>query len=280
MKGYFSQLARHTGLRFADSHASRTRAVAPVMPLHVEEVAMVSQPVPIAEVSTRDEPVPQGSVVQNVETPQQPKTEKISVQEIAPTEPIEHESVQSVGIEQPTTLAAENTEITQDHHESRVEQVEVERAPQTQAPAPIVKTVEQKVEPEATHEVSEVEVTNPVEREVMVRQYLREVRAWVAASPMPDDDIVSEAQSWSDPQPESVAFTVGRESIPTAQPGTPDQIDVHDMNLSIGNISIVIEEPNPPAAAAVIAPTPSVPPPQPQTRHEPVSLSRYYLRSW
>jgi hypothetical protein len=281
MKGYFGQLARHTGLRFADSRATRTRAVARAEPLHVEEVTMVSPPMPIAEVSTRDEPAPQATVAQKVETPQQPNAEQISVQEIATTEPIAHESVQSVAIEQPITLAADNTEIKQDHRESRVEQVEVERAPQTpQATEPVVKTVEEKIRREAPHEVSEVEITDPVEREVLVRQYLREVRAWVAASPMPDDESVSESQqSWTDPQPESVAFTVERESIPTAQPKTPDQIDVHDMNLSIGNISIVIEEPSP-AAAAVIAPTPSAPPPQPQTRHEPTNLSRYYLRSW
>ena len=51
------------------------------------------------------------------------------------------------------------------------------------------------------------------------------------------------------------------------------------MNLSIGTISIVIEEPKP-AAATVIAPTPAAHAPQPQTQHEPISLSRYYLRSW
>ena len=291
MKGYFGQLARHTGLRFGDSRASRTRAVAPVSPLHVEEVTMVSPTTPIAEVASRDEPVAvQTAVAQKIETAQQPKVEQNSIEEIAPTESIEHESVQSVAIEQPITLAADNTDIKQDHHELHVEQVEVERAPQIQTPAPMVKTVEvsvpaqsvseQKVETEAPHEVSEVAVTDPVEREVLVRQYLREVRAWVAASPMPEDESVSESQqSWTEQQPESVAFTVARESVPTPQVERHDQIDVHDMNLSIGNISIVIEEPQP-AAPAVIAPTPSAPPPQPQTRHEPISLSRYYLRSW
>jgi hypothetical protein len=280
MKGYFSQLARHTGLRFADSRASRNRTIAPVAPLHVEEVAMVSPAMPSAEAPTREEPVAQATVVQKVETAKPPKAEQVSVHELAPTESIEQRAVESVAIERPITSAADNTEIKQDHYESRVEQVEVERAPQTQTPAPVVKTVEQKVEMEAPHEVSEVEITDPVEREVLVRQYLREVRAWVAASPMPEDESVSESQqSWTEQQPESVAFTVARESIPTAQPEPREQIDVHDMNLSIGNISIVIEEPQP-AAPAVIAPTPSAPPPQPQTRHEPISLSRYYLRSW
>lgn len=260
MKGYFEQLARHTGLRFADSRASRT--IAPVAPLHVEEVTMVSQP------------VPQATVVQTIETAQQqqPKAEKISVQEIAPAESIEHETVQNVPIEQPITLAADNTEIKHDHIGAPIEPVEVS--------VPFHSVPEQKVETETPHEVSEVEITDPVEREVLVRQYLREVRAWVAASPMPDDHSVSETHvSWTDPQSESVAFTVARESILTAQPESREQIDVHDMNLSIGNISIVIEEPNR-AAATVVAPPPSAPPPQPQTRHEPTSLSRYYLRSW
>jgi hypothetical protein len=251
-----------------------------VAPLHVEEVAMVSPAMPSAEAPTREEPVAQATVVQKVETAKPPKAEQVSVHELAPTESIEQRAVESVAIERPITSAADNTEIKQDHYESRVEQVEVERAPQTQTPAPVVKTVEQKVETEAPHEVSEVEITDPVEREVLVRQYLREVRAWVAASPMPEDESVSELQqSWTEQQPETVAFTVARESVPTIQPEPRDQVDVHDMNLSIGNISIVIEEPQP-AAPTVIAPTPSASPPQPQTRHEPISLSRYYLRSW
>jgi len=279
MKGYFQQLARHTGLRFTDSRAPRNRAVAPTEPLHVEEVAMVSPTRPSAEVPTRNEPVAQPAVAEKVETVQQPRVEQSSVSEVR-IDPISEErppekaeSVQSVAIEQPTIVATDNTEIKQDHSGSRVERIEVS--------VPVHTAPEQKIEPEAPHEVTEIEVTDPVQREVMVRQYLREVRAWVAAAPMPEDDSVSESQqsSWTDQQPESVAFTVARESVPTVQPDTRDQIDVHDMNLSIGNISIVIEEPSP-AAAAVIAPTPSAPPPQPQTRHEPISLSRYYLRSW
>jgi hypothetical protein len=275
MKGYFGQLARHTGLRFADSRASRMRPGAPVAPLHVEEVAMVSQP--IAEVASKDEPpAVQAAVVQNVETPPQPKVDQplardnqiVPISEEPPPE--KAESVQSVVIEQSTILAADNTEIKHDPIGARIEPIEVS--------VPFHSFPEQKVETETPHEATEVEITDPVEREVLVRQYLREVRAWVAASPMPDDETVFESRS-IDKQPETVAFTVERDSIPTAQPDQRDQIDVHDMNLSIGNISIVIEEPQP-LAAAVIAPTPSAPPPQPQTRPEPTSLSRYYLRSW
>ncbi len=279
MKGYFGQLARHTGLRFADSRASRTRAIAPAAPLHVEEVAMVSPMMPSVEAPARDEPVANTTVVEKVETVQQPKAEEASIREIQ-VAPISEERprektesiVQSVPIEQPATLTADNTDIKHDHSAARIERIEV--------PVSAQSVSEQKVEPEAPHEVSEIEVTDPIEREVLVREYLREVRAWVAASPMPDEE-VSESQSLTDPQPESVAFTVGRESIPIAQPEPRSEVevDVHDMSLSIGNISIVIEEPSP-AAAAVIAPIPSAPPPQPQTRHEPTSLSRYYLRSW
>jgi len=292
MKGYFGQLARHTGLRFADSRASRTRAVAPVAPLHVEEVSMVSPPpMPIAELPISYEPVAQPAIERKVETVTQPKVEQSSVKEIQ-VNPIsaERSIEKTVAIDQPKPMATDDTEVKQDQSGSSVEQIEVEHAAPQATPVPVVKTVEvsvpaqsiseQKVETEARHEESEVEVTDPVEREVLVRQYLREVRAWVAASPMPEDESVSESQQlWTEQQPESVAFTIARESVPTIQPETRDQIDVHDMNLSIGNISIVIEEPQP-AAAAVIAPTPSAPPLQPQTRHEPISLSRYYLRSW
>lgn len=279
MKNYFSQLARHTGLRFAGA-AQRSNAVAPVAPLHVEEVRMVSPAIPSADAATGDEPVAaRTTVAEKIETVQS-KVEQLRAQEIQTT-PVSQEppraeieslnSFESVSVEKPITLAADNTDIKTDLDVSERVEVKTVEVPVPAEPGP--------AEPHATNEESsEVEFANPVEREVLVRQYLREVREWVAASPMPDQS-VSESLSLTDQKQESVAFTVERESIPTIQPEPRDQIDVHDMNLSIGNISIVIEEPSP-AAAAVIAPPPTPPPAQPQTRHEPTSLSRYYLRSW
>ena len=276
MKGYFSQLARHTGLRFADSRASRTKAIAPAEPLHVEEVTMVSPAMQNTEVSTSYEPAVQPTIAEKVQTVQ-PKVEQLPAREIQtipiseerPREEIESH-FESVVVEKPIALAADNTDVKTDFNvPERVEVKTVEVPVAVAEPIP---------EPPQIREASAVELADPVEREVLVRQYLREVREWVAASPMPDES-VSESLSLTDEKPESVAFTVARESIPVAQPESHEQIDVHDMNLSIGNISIVIEEPKP-AAAPVIAPTPSAPPPQPQTRHEPISLSRYYLRSW
>jgi len=279
MKNYFSQLARHTGLRFAGA-PSRSKAVAPVAPLHVEEVTMTSPPMAVADTATGDEPVAaRTTVAEKIETAQS-KVEQLPAREIQ-TIPVSQErtraeiespnSFESVSVEKPITLAADNTDVKTDLDVSeRVEVKTVEvPVPAEQSPG----------EPHATtQESSDVEFANPVEREVLVRQYLREVREWVAASPTPDQSF-SESPTLAVQKPESVAFTVERESIPTIQPELRDQIDVHDMNLSIGNISIVIEEPSP-AAAAVIAPPPTPPPAQPQTRREPTSLSRYYLRSW
>ena len=239
---------------------------------------MTSPPMAVADAATGDKPVAaRTTVAEKIETAQS-KVEQLPAREIQ-TIPVSQErpraeiespnSFESVSVEKPITLAADNTDVKTDLDVSeRVEVKTVELpVPAEQSPG----------EPHATtQESSDVEFANPVEREVLVRQYLREVREWVAASP---DTEVFESPALAVQKPESVAFTVERESIPTIQPELRDQIDVHDMNLSIGNISIVIEEPSP-AAAAVIAPPPTPPPAQPQTRREPTSLSRYYLRSW
>jgi hypothetical protein len=133
--------------------------------------------------------------------------------------------------------------------------------------------------------VGDLDPRDPVEREVLVRQYLREVRAWVAAPPTlipdaPEDEIVEERNSTTAWQPESTTtFTAEHDHTrePVNQTTQRDHIDVHETSLSIGSISVVIEDPKP--NITTIAPTQPAPrAPQPQP--EPTSLSRYYLQRW
>ena len=286
MKGYFSQLARHTGLHFGDA---KRQPVRPATPLHVEEVALVQATVPFASVSTDVGPTaPEKTDAAPVQAtqplasstePLPPDTRVSVVDEQSKPAVIDRESF---AIEEKSISTNQNVEVDQTASSSveqrdRLERVEVEFVPHVPLTQAEITSQETKVDSKP-QDSSGVDLSEPVERERMVRQYLREVHAWVAAGPTAEA-IADESQSLNNQQPESVAIAVERSPQPLAQPATRDAIDVHDMNLSIGTISVVIEEPKP-AAAAVIAPTPAAPAPQPQTQHEPISLSRYYLRSW
>lgn len=299
MKGYFSQLARHTGLHFRgeDSKASRTQAIQAPAPLHVDEIAFVPTDAPVSSITTSDAPVSSASpkpVVPQDEPAEHstlvpfsaPLPVDVSIsttgQDFQPpsSHAIGTDSVRIVPTEQPSISSESN--VAQDQKpvtpvEKELERVEVAFLPPTIASAiPSQTRAETKVDSLTQPLNDDAELSDPVEREVLVRQYLREVRAWVAASPAVD---VAESEAKNDWQPQTVAVTVEREpTLSPAQSPRREQLDVHDMNLSIGTISVVVEDPKPPAP--VIVPTPSALPPQPQTQPEPTSLSRYYLRAW
>jgi hypothetical protein len=118
------------------------------------------------------------------------------------------------------------------------------------------------------------------DREVVVRDYLKEVRAWVAATPETDESEF-DRQPQSEPQrSDDVVFALERETEapPRTTPGELRAPEAQDLNLSIGTISIVIEEPQRSVVAPVVVPPPVAH--APETRSEPTRLSRYYLRSW
>ena len=117
------------------------------------------------------------------------------------------------------------------------------------------------------------------DREVIVRNYLKEVRAWVAATPETDESLF-DRQPQSEPQRSDDVFALERETEapPRTTPGELRAPEAQYLNLSIGTISIVIEEPQRSVVAPVVAP-PTVAH-APETRSEPTRLSRYYLRSW
>ena len=285
MKGYFSQLAQHTGLQFTDARAKR-QPVRPAMPLHVEEVTLVQATEPVTSISADDGPrssekrsaapvqitQPSASLPETV-----PAETRMNIVEQSKPAPIESFAIEQDSISTNETVKVE-TALTPVDEVDQLERVEVEFVPHVPPTPAEMENQETKVG-SAEPDLSDFDLSEPVERERMVRQYLREVQAWVAAGPTAEDN-AAESRSSNTEQPESVAIAVGGSPLPPpAQSAPRDAIDVHDMNLSIGTISVVIEDPKP-AAATVIAPTPAAPAPQPQTQHEPISLSRYYVRSW
>ena len=117
--------------------------------------------------------------------------------------------------------------------------------------------------------------------EAMVRDYLKEVRAWTAATPAIDGR-TPEQDEWAQALREHRdVLTFGQESgaASSARDDRAEEPEVQDVSLSIGNISIVIEEPKKDAPAPT-AVTPAAERSHERTGREPASLSRYYLRTW
>ena len=321
MKGYFSQLARHTGLHFtsaaqlnAPSSAAQSvptagaQSVPPASPLHVEEVTLVA---PTTTAPASDKPnVVQHETIRSTDTTQAvatvqpdlpstpPPSEPFSTNAQLSASPhesgrhnephqstaasIETENVQRLSTELQSPVLERNVE--RDHISTRSSNDEV---PLEHVEANFVTaTSETFASLPASHqtktESAEQAVNDPVEREILVRQYLREVRAWVAAPPIEIPDVpehqLAQENSASAWQPENTT-TFNREPLqPSAQTTQRTDLDVQETSLSIGTISVVIEDPKP--AAATIAPLPTAPVAQPQTQPEPISLSRYYLQRW
>ena len=129
-----------------------------------------------------------------------------------------------------------------------------------------------------------------VERETIVHNYLKEVRAWVSAPPELDQrELEWQRDAERSPAPHdaeqslathSDVFALEREVQSAApRPARSESLEVQDLNLSIGTISIVIEEPKQIAPAAVQAPA-RVDSPRERPASEPTRLSRYYLGRW
>lgn len=154
------------------------------------------------------------------------------------------------------------------------------RAQNRQAPRLEAKHADQR-QPARAREQGDAVLDEQMKREAIVRNYLKEVRTWVA-EPLEIDEreLTRERDAERMPGNRDV-FTLEQEvDAPSlSQPGRPETLEVQDLNLSIGTISIVIEEPKQTAPAALPAP-PSVDRSVERTTNEPTRLSRYYLRSW
>ncbi len=115
------------------------------------------------------------------------------------------------------------------------------------------------------------------EQNVTVRNYLKEVLAWVANPPEQDQPQPSSLTA-NPAIPEKLEIQISDDRSPLAQPVVTEPM-VQDLNLSIGNISIVVEEPKPNVTAQVATPLQNERVAASETS-EPTRLSRYYLRSW
>lgn len=315
MKGYFSQLARHTGLRFSNAARSKSPARHAQRPspslLHVEEVtflpAIVASPVtdkldmvkdrttqttqtttetsPLATATPSHEAFSEGTSSTDVQlSSPQPEPRKSTAASI------ETEDLRPLSTEHQFPLPQRNVE--RDHifempvDGAKLEHVQAKLVPPvSETTSPLASSREGEQPQVPVQAVSDLDPRDPAQREVLVRQYLREVRAWVAAPPTEIPDVAENAlteenqvtTAW---QPEDVTtFSTAREPFqPATQTTQQAQIDVHETSLSIGSISVVIEDPKP--AVTTIAPTPTAPTTQPQPQPEPISLSRYYLQRW
>ena len=226
MKGYFSQLALHTGLLFTEGHV-KNRPVRPPTPLHVEEVTLVQAAESVTSVPTDGPITPEKIHAASAQTIQP----SASVSETVPSEarvssvdegsesvPIVRDAfaIEQQSISTNQNAGVDQTASTPGDEADHLEQVEV----QVVSPVPPTpgenSDQETKVDSDVP-DLSDFDLSEPVERERMVRQYLREVQAWVAAGPTTEDN-TTESESRNTEQPESVAFAVGRSPLmPSAQ---------------------------------------------------------------
>jgi hypothetical protein len=121
------------------------------------------------------------------------------------------------------------------------------------------------------------EAPEETEQVTTMRDYLKEVLAWVAATPE-RDELQGSSLTTQPAISERIEIQAKDEISSPAQPAMIEPM-VQDLNLSIGNISIVVEEPRQNVAAQVVAPLRNERSSERATS-EPTRLSRYYVRSW
>jgi hypothetical protein len=114
-----------------------------------------------------------------------------------------------------------------------------------------------------------------------LQDYLSEIRAWMTSDSESTAEIdqrqALEPGSKHPSEQSTRTRDISTSSPLSAKPQPPEQ---QDLSLSIGTISIVIEEPNRAVAAAPQPVAPPVANMTQETAKEPTSLSRYYLRTW
>lgn len=302
MTGYFSQLARHTGLGFepgatmtAGSAAAELPVAvqppqsAPPAPPHIEEIVFTA-PAPGAVEGSSE------GLVSSVgaDGDDHPRSAAATAKRWIDVSP-DPES----GTGNPRGRSAEEQSPA---GEPRVVQLDewatAERQPGPQEPIEItresIEMVESRPEvkdpdppqPTRVREPADAVRDEHLEREVIVHSYLEEVRAWVAAPPEPDQRELGQREleqrrvAQRPPAGRSDVFALEPEAEATVpRSGRPEALEVQNLNLSIGTISIVIEEPKQTAPAALPAPPRADRPPE-RLASEPTRLSRYYLTRW
>jgi len=345
MKGYFSQLARHTGLNFESGRPPVTPAgSAPrtafsqqsvgrePQPLHVEEVTFTDASGPIIHDTSvkRDE----GSAQIRIE----PISEKVDESKTAPPahnahpgqsefrDPLwEYEAkvpdtsikISSVAEFKETATRVSGTRSVADEFSKRIpneQSVEIEqRAIEQQvewttqpSTAGLAEVFERPVQLEGQFEFSEHSALNAPDqnqqprqqgreqqtekgestdsepqrqREAIVRNYLKEVREWIS-TPLEDSESETAFEVRAD-TPSKNSDASGWPEYQTNEPRSSphEQPQTQDLNLSIGTISVVIEEPAKQPTVPQVVPAPAERIVE-RTTGGSTDLSRYYLRTW
>ena len=111
------------------------------------------------------------------------------------------------------------------------------------------------------------------------RSYLQEVIDWVSTPFGPDENEIDFASA----EPSTKSGEVGsradaQQTSPSIQTAGDHESETQLLNLSVGTISIVIEEPQKEPNVATVIPARAERAPDQQAR--PTDLSRYYIRRW
>ncbi len=348
MKGYFKQLAHHTGLSFesgqtAVAHnsfksqanaAEHTGRAQHVSPLHVEEVSFAAPPQPAAHEAVKDnagradaslsgygaessKAVEAGmSILQAGEAGggKESATENFSqaqaeiphgtfpeesqiryTQRASPQENAEGKEIhagerrahqlfegRSVFVQNTGPLElSERMEISGNAFAEQSKEPREQPLTKLQSHAIKAQDAEQQRQPldvdeQEAREWLEVEH----ERDATTKNYLKEVLEWVAAPPSIDESDFEQPRRMDARLPENdFALDDETEAAAIARHDSAREPEVQDLNLSIGTISIVIEDPQR-ETPALPAPAPRVESAPTRATTEPTSLSRYYLRSF
>jgi hypothetical protein len=344
MKGYFSQLARATGLSFAPGAISPERGLSsapvPAAPrervpaletLHVEEVTFTNSSPAAGAIDRQDvEAIDQPNMIQS---PASFRAESYAASEQAiasdlsaspspgrPFNDVPAEIFSEAGaigrlrgptqraspIAEGSALSIDEVQISSsepaatrqhgnstqslllgsdwdlvrgvDHHGSEspemVETIEIGQ----QSLNPAAAGISQPHERESA--ISDATARDPAVEKITFQDYLREVSVWIAAKPEIDDADLNRQQGLEARNKDGDRdLSLEHETNPAAPRVLPHmrEPELQDLSLSIGTISIVIEEPN--QQVAIPSPPQPVAPIVTQERgREPTSLSRFYLR--
>ena len=318
MAGYFSQLAKNTGLTF-ESPAAKGSLNAPetgpsqapgdlTPPLGIDEVAFTAPPAteprpldmnakePDVAIEASTSLPREGRSVEPGFEPQSSETvtvavgdSQISAASLPDIREREVDGESGIGAdhlpESVSGLQAPSTPNTSVH-----EQHSTQAAPDDQSaksfesqrgsgkqPATIPRDHVSMAQREQLVTTLLGETPEETEQVTTMRDYLKEVLAWVAATPERDER-QSSSLAVQPAIPERIETQTKDESLSPAQPAMAEPM-VQDLNLSIGSISIVVEEPRQDVAAQFVTPLRNDRSSEPATS-EPTRLSRYYVRSW
>lgn len=300
MKSYFSQLAKQSGLRFAEQ-SGKTRQVKtlPPAPLHEENTILIAPDSPAEKT--------QKPSLQNALTPlpETPKTSPKPKSKGAETKPVE-----TFTAEKPKPLesfvSSQNIEIASEIHIENYSEIKpVEQKEKKSAELPGVEQIvfketgftESLKTPEANPEVSETKLveaqtnqkeyfkktgelleTDDADRQEIQQILLQEVHEWVSDTP-----VFAESENVEVKEPSiKILPPIERETVLVREPFAHQQdekqgLEEQNFNLSIGTISIVIEEAEKPSPPENIPPKTSGESKTAETKRQFSRLSRNYL---